>query len=103
MGVPEGHPAFGEDYDGLNCDVHGGLTFAGECSDYHGEHGICHVPEQGRPERVWWLGFDCMHAGDISPEHAALGIPVMGSMGIYRTLAYVRAECGSLAQQLGAA
>lgn len=29
VGVSEGHPAFGKDYDSVAADVHGGLTFAG--------------------------------------------------------------------------
>lgn len=73
VGVPEGHPWFGLDYDrvhekiGLDAvQVHGGLTYAAPC-----EGEICHVPEPGRPE-VWWLGFDCAHAFDYVPAHEAI-------------------------------
>ena len=29
--------------------------------------GICHIPDQGEPDDVWWLGFDCLHGGDLAP------------------------------------
>lgn len=71
VGVPEGHPLFGQgDSDGLFA-VHGGITFAGACQEDK-EHGVCHAPLPGRPEKVWWLGFDCAHAGDLMPGHVAL-------------------------------
>jgi len=70
VGVPPGHPAHGKGYDAVHelreLDVHGGLTFAAPCDV--GEHAvICHVPEPGEPDAVWWLGFDCAHAWDYSP------------------------------------
>jgi len=52
--VMPGHPWFGKDYDGIDVDVHGGLTFskAGAACPTHGEHA------------EWWVGFDCAHGGD---------------------------------------
>jgi len=41
---------------------------------------------------VWWLGFDCAHAGDHMPTMPDLG-------GIERDEAYVRAELEGLAGQ----
>lgn len=32
VGVPNGHPAYGKDYDDVEVDVHGGLTFAHRCA-----------------------------------------------------------------------
>jgi hypothetical protein len=47
VGVAEGHPAFGKDYDSVGVEVHGGLTYADFCQDTGDEsHGICHVPER---------------------------------------------------------
>lgn len=77
--VLPGHPAHGEDKRGVDVDVHGGLTFAGR---------------HDADEPGWWLGFDCAHAGDLMPcTRLHLG-------GTYRDIAYVRAECESLARQL---
>lgn len=60
--------------------------------------GICHVAEPGKPERVWWLGFDCAHVGDFSPAYTRYGI----TGDTYRDLAYVREQCTDLARQLAA-
>jgi hypothetical protein len=106
VGVAEGHPAFGKDYDGVDVEVHGGLTYAEFCMDTGDEsYGICHVPEPGRPHRVWWLGFDCAHAGDMTPAHDAL--PGMAEIReryprneVYRNRAYVEHEVAELARQL---
>lgn len=63
VAVPPGHPAHGAGYDSVNVDVHGGLTFANHC-DTSERALICHTPEPGEPDDVWWLGFDCAHYGD---------------------------------------
>jgi hypothetical protein len=97
VGVPEGHPCFGVEYDAPGVDVHGGLTFAGPC-DPDRAHGICHVVEPGEPDGVWWLGFDCAHGGDLAPAFEAALRDVLGDE--YRDLDYVRAECARLAAQL---
>lgn len=111
VGVSEDHPCFEKGYadakpvtaaddDGDWFNVHGGLTFAEFCADSSDEsRHICHVPGPGEPDRVWWLGFDCGHAGDMSPAFArAYSIP--GTNEIYRSLAYVIAQCTLLAAQL---
>ena len=62
--IPLGHPWHGKGEDGLNVDVHGGLTFAQPDKACHGD----------REDNAWWLGFDCAHCGDakdpslLSPE-----------------------------------
>ena len=56
----------GKDYNALDVEVHGGLTYAGECSG-----SICHVPKPGEPDNVFWFGFDCAHAYDLSPATQA--------------------------------
>lgn len=60
--VSEGHPAFDKGYDDVDVEVHGGLTYA----DFCGGH-ICHKPEPGEPDHVFWFGFDCAHYNDFEP------------------------------------
>lgn len=88
--IPEGHPLHGVGYDDVEgIEAHGGLTFSGSL---YGQDG-------------WWLGFDCMHAGDDhSPEFLAewnakypgLFLP----NGLFRDVDYVSKECESLASQV---
>lgn len=113
VGVPEGHPFYGKDYSDLPVECHGGLTF----SDFCGEHedGICHKPSPGEPEKVWWLGFDCGHGGDIIPSFIKLHEEMKKKDGFelktftgargetYKDIAYVQNECRELAKQLKAA
>lgn len=80
-GVPKGHPLYGVDYISLDVEVHGGLTFAGTM----------------RGSESWWLGFDCSHAGDLSPSTLALGFPPYPGE-TYRDLAYVQGQVEQLAR-----
>ncbi len=102
VGVSNNHPAFEKDYDDVDVKVHGGLTYADHCQTGQPEnHAICHVPEPGQPDNVWWLGFDCAHAFDLMPAFTAM-LPTIGErpQAEYRTLDYVRREVASLAHQL---
>jgi len=100
VGVAEGHRCFKVDCDGVDADVHGGLTFASLCAE-DGEHGICHIPGSGEPDHVWWLGFDCAHLCDISPEWSEYGRSRWRDYdAVYRDLPYVQRECARLAAQL---
>lgn len=118
VGVPPGHPAHGEDYQTLDgrLDVHGGLTYAAAC-EVNGQRGvearICHVPEPGESDDVWWLGFDCAHAWDVSPEmdatlnrlselDAELADDDSPIRTRYKPLTWVQGEVESLARQLAA-
>lgn len=68
--------------------IHGGVTYSGDSLI-------------DTPVGHWWFGFDCAHAGDESPYMSVLSkrhIKIPGD--VYRDLAYVKAECVSLAQQL---
>lgn len=107
VGVTEGHPFFGVDCDDEKIDVrvHGGLNFSDACSQNDKEYGICHRPDPGEPDRVWWFGFDCIHAFDLAPGMVASrkkrGAGYPGDT--YRDLAYVKRECAELAKQLAQA
>lgn len=61
---------------------------------------ICHTPEEGRPEDVWWFGFDCAHLGDVSPGHGR-EIELLGR-GTYKTFDYVKGQVEDLAASLAA-
>lgn len=98
VGVPEGHPWFKVNDKLIEPvpPVHGGLTYSAFCGG-----AICHVPEPGRTDRVWWVGFDCMHAGDYAPSlntHRAPGDRLPREWEEYRDMAYVRAQTEQLAE-----
>jgi hypothetical protein len=71
VGVPVGHPLYGQDYDAayerVDIQVHGGLTFAGAASEPDVDEEFRRTPHPDRPQDVWWFGFDCAHAWDLSP------------------------------------
>lgn len=105
VGVEPGHPWHGEAkyfwdrQDGP--EVHGGVTFGAECGGF-----VCHVPKPGKPENLWWIGFDCAHLGDLSPSiHRNVGhfLFDIGGGEHYRTADYVRREVERLAEQAKAA
>jgi hypothetical protein len=104
VGVPAGHPAHGKGYDDLlDIEVHGGLTFAAECSQANEATSVCHVPDPGEPDDVWWLGFDCAHLGDQTPaSELGLDIALFGRPSVYRDYEYVTNEVTNLAAQLKA-
>lgn len=114
VGVPATHPAYAKPYSDVDVDVHGGLTYANRC-----QGAICHVPKPGMSDDVWWLGFDCAHAGDFTPHtnkyHGAYPWPLKPydhaeamaavdrwEVEKYRTVEYVRTETERLAEQLAA-
>jgi len=117
VGVPPQHPWHGQGYSECRtadcgevwCSehspecrvaVHGGLTYSRGCDEENPE-GICHIPAPGRPADVWWFGFDCSHAWDISPERLQYGFSLHGDE-TYRDIVYVKGEVASLAEQIAA-
>lgn len=101
VGVPEGHPLHHGDYDDENFPVllaHGGITFADTCAkDGNEAENICHIPELGDPDNVWWFGFDCGHYDDFAP-----GMPMLHLRNPenYKNVAYVKVNITLLAAQL---
>ena len=94
VGVPEGHTAFGVHYDDEvfnNVMVHGGLTYSDHFDAY----------EECDNHRMWYLGFDTAHVGDLSiydvPYHN-----VDRTGDVYRDMEYVKNQVDSLAEQLAA-
>lgn len=99
VGIPAGHPVHGKNYNDFEIEVHYGLTFGGNCPPPTVEN-----PVEGS-EGYWWFGFDCAHAGDLTPCDALDGKYLeMQKQGgaVYRDFEYVKAEVKSLAEQLKA-
>ena len=56
--IPKGHPLHGEDYENIDVDVHGGLTFADAADNLD-------WPELIDEDKGGWVvGFDTAHLGD---------------------------------------
>lgn len=93
---------YGLSYDEVNFlidsnsleNVHGGLTYGAQCNGLL----ICHAPDPGCPDHVYWLGFDCLHAFDGCPGYKQDNFWPEDRK--YRNFAYVKREVESLAQQL---
>lgn len=121
VGVEPGHPDHGVPYQQVDdiYRVHGGLTYSAACEQRVEEGvGVCHVPGPGESENIWWFGFDCMHAWDVSPgfeeRMRSVDERVREAMGTgfialpeyaqfrrtYKDLNYVQIECTDLAHQL---
>lgn len=98
VAVPPGHPLHGVTAPG-GLIAHGGVNYASYCSD-----SVCHVPEPGEPDNVWWFGFDCMHFGDLVPQHLKLfgGFEFWVKHVVYREQPYVAGVTMCLANQLAA-
>lgn len=100
VAVAPGHPMHGAHYSDPDVDVHGGVTYADRC-----EGDICHTPKPGEAEDVFWLGFDAAHHHDFVPGLEAYArqlalVSFHNADAVYRDVAFMRAECESLAHQL---
>ncbi len=94
VAVDENHPAFGIHYSEIYVDIHGGLSYSDHCQ---GE--LCHVPKPGQPDNVWWLGFDCLHSGDVAPAYNSFA-PSSSVYDSYKDLEFIVSETKQLAEQL---
>lgn len=93
VGVPEGHPWYCVGYDDIGADVHGGLTYAE--GHVPGTHADSTWEVGGVSQTLWWVGFDCIHSGDLSLSDVQSG----SRDGEYRTAGYAKIEVMSLAKQ----
>lgn len=100
VGVEQGHPLFGWRHDAIPTELgvtaHRGIDESGICEGGDEAMARCHVPEAGRPDDVWWLGFRCNHRGDLSPMDAHRD----ATGAIYADVPYVKAQVGRLARAL---
>ncbi len=108
VGVPSTHPFYKSDEPySLDLNCHGGITYGDICNP---ESGICHIPEKGMPEDVYWLGFDAHHSGDLAPMDSVwrriAGLPensfysTLAPRDSYKTAEYMIDECKQLAEEL---
>ena len=106
VGIDAQHPYYSKHPLKTDLDVtaHSGLNYAAKCSER-----ICHVPEPGMPDDVWWIGFDMGHTWDLAPGMVA----IERAMGLKcgredrpnlfetcRTIGYAKSETESLAEHL---
>ena len=98
VGVPEDHKYYEVDYQEVPVDIHGGLTFSNKCANVEDttKH-VCHPIEDAANHPVWWLGFDCAHLYDITPNRDEYFIEYEAT---YKTFNYVKMETEYLARQL---
>ena len=83
LGIPPAHPWYGRDYNSIDADIHGGLTY----SSYR-FHEFSELD-------IWWVGFDCAHAGDWTNFYATYP-----ESGLHKwTPDEVLDELGKLAEQ----
>ena len=93
VGVEKDHPCYAQNYDKIEADVHGGLTYSQD--NQHNKY-IRH-PESDE-KVIWWIGFDCAHLDDKTPYE--FGLDMMDN-GSYKDITYVSKEVTYLASQLG--
>lgn len=81
IAVPKDHPWYEVHYNHIDVNIHGGLTFSNNMSDWIKEIAVGELPETND---YWVIGFDTCHYGDN--EHNC-------------NLNYVLSEVESLKQQ----
>lgn len=98
VGVSAGHPQY--EMEDADVEVHGGITYSAFCQADGGH--ICHETCDEH-DKVWWLGFDCSHSGDMRPMYANNGLSIYDDYGnSYKDFSYVEREVSDLARQLAA-
>lgn len=100
VALPPNHPDYKKDYDDINVDCHGGLTYGSLCSGH-----ICHISKPGAPDDVYWVGFDHAHSGDYTPRNnefkEKFGLHFsQQDYEVYRDIEYVIKGVKYLAEQL---
>lgn len=86
--VPSGHPWEGKDYNEIDANVHGGLTYGDRDKD-----------------GSWWIGFDCGHYCDARDPSLSMPKPIRAltkatlDIGVIRDQAFAEKECRFLCEQ----
>ena len=93
VGVRRKNPAYGLEYGDVPVEIHGGLTFGNkEISKKLITNGY------SIPKGYYWLGFDCIHAGDAMKGYENIAPSL--SQGHFWTSDEVFAETEKLARRL---
>lgn len=94
VAVPPEHPLHGADAERVTDMLFPWeVDYARPCDPVRG---VCHVPEPGEPDDVWWFGFACDHDDDVIPARAGEASPG----ATYKTVAVVREATERLAAWL---
>ena len=95
VGISSDHPFYLFHYDNISIEEHphGGLTFSGYWPEV--KFKSFSRDTKGFLQPIWWIGFDCAHAGDLYPKGFH-----QESTDIYRNMEYVKNEIKLLARQL---
>lgn len=109
VGIVEGHPYFGVDYDDLHIDVHGGLTFSefgGSIFENNDQWMKLYYKDEFNADgkKLWWVGFDCCHYNDVLPmiNCNALGntdLGIFGDSASYKNMHYVTDQVFKIVRQ----
>lgn len=109
IGVPPSHPFYHIDYTDNNWDnpvsnlqVHGGVTFTEHSNNLNPTYYAGDSNDHTLNMNIWWIGFDCGHAGDLSPGIEKLLPQSLRSPlhTTYKDRDYVFAEIEKLATQI---
>lgn len=98
VAIEKGYPLFGKSpYDGTlesidvrQLEVHGGVTYS--------KGALCDVSVIA--DNLWWLGFDCMHLGDLSLDPVYSKYQMDDFHCTFKDVDYCVAECEHLAEQI---
>jgi|ERR1700722_19801912 len=86
--IPQGHFLHGKDYDSIDVEVHGGLTFSEKASDCKDWTDLSEEDKEG-----WIVGFDTAHLGD-TPENC-------NKEFVERETLYLKAQLESYVEKTG--
>src|SRR5882724_6982907 len=98
--VPEHHPFYGIHYDNIPSGTfHGGITlsefiYISTQTRFPIADFLQPYMKENNKNKVYLLGFDCNHGGDIAPEMYKRGDPF--ERGTYKNISFVRNECKNL-------
>lgn len=118
VAIPPGHPWNDGVPEDVELDAHGGVNYGNKgCAGL-----VCHKPQPGESDDVFWIGFDCGHAMDLQPGMEAQvgprmvggpaawelltkakknrGKSILGLGGVYRNLPWVESQVNRLADQV---
>ena len=88
VGVSDKSKLFGVNYNDLDFDVHGGLTYSG-------------FWKSEEKDSFYYLGFNAAHAGDIMPfMRTVYNLRMLEGGEKYRDMNYMTNECKKLARQV---